>query len=279
MKCLPPNISEQVNLKRIFYNWWYRSHPPEMVSYWKHKEAVRAKVVKADDGHYQMIMEGEKYPFPGFPRGNLLFGSLSKMKHIIKNFIFNDSWALLENSMPDGYVIDRIKREGLDEIVRLVDMVKYDMFPPSRMVPSVREIYRAFEEVEKTIENEDNRYRVQKLKEALTYILQEDDGYRFRVQWLAQFMPIFRFFSKIDFVRAFEKGLTLMEHAEVVGDMKERIRLLRRILMLVLKDKTIRNLFIKFCDEVDWKKVKLTKADKYFFRAKYFRADYPDYEY
>ena len=70
-----------------------------------------------------------------------------------------------------------------------------------------------------------------------------------------------------------------MEHAEVVGDMKEKIVLLRRILLLILEDDTVLNLFNKFIKEVNWKKLKLSKADKYFFRAKYFKCDYPEWEY
>ena len=70
-----------------------------------------------------------------------------------------------------------------------------------------------------------------------------------------------------------------MEHAEVVGDMKERIALLRRILTVLLKDEVIGALFDTFVKEVDWKKVKLSKIDKYYFRAKYFKVDYPVYDY
>jgi len=48
----------------------------EMVKYWKTQSSVQAKVTEKD-GVTIMIMEGEKYDFPGFPRGHLLFGKLS----------------------------------------------------------------------------------------------------------------------------------------------------------------------------------------------------------
>jgi len=250
-------------LKTIFYNWWYLRHPQEMVKYWKSKEAVRAKVTTAKDGSYQMWLEGEKYPFPGFPRGTLLltdegYTGLSVLKHSIKNFIFNESWNLLEQGKD---IVQRIKTEGLRMILNQITQMKYDMLPPERMTPAVREIYRAFTVVAKRDK------RIEGLRDAMTFVLQEDDGYRFRVQWLATYML------------NIEKGLNLMEHAEVIDDMKERIRLLRRILLAVLKDKHIKELYDQFCREVNWKKIKLTKADKYYFRAKYFKCDYPNFSY
>lgn len=251
-----------------------------MVKYWKHSEAARAKVTEAPDGHYQMFIEGEKYPFPGFPRGALLVGGVGKTieggtpgrslfaqtKHIIKNYIFNASWGKLEAS--EG-IIEYIKGAGMTKIIELAEANKYSMLPTERCVPAVRELYRAFTVVA------DGDKRILALRDVLTFILQEDDSYRFRVQWLAKFIPWFRKMN----LTVFTKALGLLEHAEVVGDMREKIVLLRRVLLEVLKDKTIRGLFDEFCNEVDWKKVKLSKADLYYFSAKYFRPYYPEYPY
>jgi hypothetical protein len=251
-----------------------------MVKYWKTSEAARAKVTIAPEGHYYMFIEGEKYPFPGFPRGAMLVGGsdtvltggtpghslFAQTKHIIKNFIFNASWAKLEAS--EG-IIDYIKNDGLDCIGYLAEQNKYFMLPETRLVPAVKEIYRAFTVVAK------GDKRILALRDILTFILQEDDGYRFRVQWTAKFIPWLRKMN----TKFFVKALTFLEHAEVVGDMREKIVLLRTVLTEVLKDKTINRLFEEFCREVDWKKVKLSKADLYYFRAKFFRADYPQYKY
>jgi len=264
-------------LKRKFFNWFYLKFPPEMVQYWKRTQAIKAKVTKAPDGHYIMWMKGEKYPFPGFPRGWLLFGSLSKVKHIIKNFIFNDSWALLEEGTPEQKVINRVKDEGMKKMIELADLAKYDMLPYEKMAPAVKEIWRAFTAVEKKVGPETAK-KVKAIKDCLTYVIQEDDGYRFRVQWLTNYFPQKKWFRKI-YLSAFQKALEMMEHAEVVGDMKERIRLLRRILLVLLKDKRIYELFEMFCEEMDWKKIKLSKADKYYFRAKYFKADFDKWDY
>lgn len=255
-------------MKKFFYNIWYKHFPPEMVSYWKTKECVRAKVTQAKEGHYIMWMEGEKYPFPGFPRGDLLFGKLSPLKHQIKNKIFNESWALLE----EGKEVNTHIKTKLDEIIEMFDGFKYDTLPESKLVPAVKELYRAW-----TVIGGGNKS--QTLKEIMCFILQEDDGYRFRVQWLMGFFSFWQKLLKINPVKTFEYALSLLEHAEVIGDMKERQRLLKRVCMEALKDPAISELFTKLFREIDFKKMKLSKADKYFFRAKYFKCDYPNFDY
>ena len=71
----------------------------------------------------------------------------------------------------------------------------------------------------------------------------------------------------------------MIEHAEIIGDMKDKIKLLRRILLVFLKDERVNQLFREFCKEVNWNKVKLTKADKYFLRGKYFKCDFDRFDY
>lgn len=261
-------LANMFRLKKFFYNNWYKHFPPEMVKYWKTKECVRAKVTQAKEGHYIMWMEGEKYPFPGFPRGDLLYGKLSPLKHQIKNKIFNESWALLGEGKP----VDTHIKSKLDEIIEMFNGFKYDTLPESKLVPAVKELWRAWTVI-------GGGYKSQKLKEIMCFILQEDDGYRFRVQWVMGFFSFWQKLLKINPIKTFEYALSLLEHAEVIGDMKERQRLLKRVCMEALKDPIISELFTKLFREIDFKKMKLSKADKYFFRAKYFKTDYPNFDY
>lgn len=245
----------------------------EMVSYWKTKDSVMAKVTLAKEGHNVMWMEGEKYPFPGFPRGVLLYGGLSKLKHNVKNLVFNDIWAMLENRRGITSCVKHLKEVALPQIFEILESQKYDMVPPHKMVPVVKEIWRALTIVEEKMGSE----RIKKCKEVLTFVLQEDDAYRFRFQWAMKFMR-YKFFRR-NYVKLFDFALSMLEHGEMVGDMKERQRLFRRGMMTLLKDPHIKECFDMFMKEVDWKKLRLTKADKYFFRAKYFKVDYPEYKY
>ena len=239
----------------------------EMVQYWRYKESVSAKVTKSKDGSLIMKLEGEKYPLATYPRGYLLFGKMSKLKHEIKNQIFNDSWYELERGVPNEEVIKEIKQKLFGSIAKLAEQSRYDMLPPKMMCPSVREIHRVWSKVSP---------ETSVLRDYLCFILQEDDSYRMRVQWLVTW---FGWLVKWKPVKAFEYALTMLEHGEIIGDMKERQRLLKRVLMLVLKDKRIKELFIKLFREMNWNKVKLTKGDKFHFRGKYFKVDLNKFEY
>ena len=262
-----------------------------MVQYWKTKEAVEAKVTTDKTGSYIMWMEGEKYPFPGFPRGSILFTYISKLKHEIKNQIFNKAWYALEKGVSEEEVVSGIKEYLFGGIKitdtskinqtqfemgeSLLEKMKLIMLPPERMAQMPREVWRAMTVLEKRHNNK----RIGILKQILCFILQEDDSYRFRVQWIMQFFEPFWRFSPKNSVKTFDFALKMLENAEIVGDMKERQRLLRRILMVCLKDKQIKGLFEELCSEWKWEKLKLSKADKYFFRGKWFKVDYPKYQY
>lgn len=236
-----------------------------MVRYWMRKESVEAKLIKQPEGHLVMQMEGEDYPFPGYPRGALLYGPLSPLKHVIKNRVFNDSWKLLEEGKDPLEAI----RRGLDEAFTILEAGKYDLVPYDALIPSLKELWRAMTVVERKMGG-----RTMRLKELICFILQEDDSYRMRLQWITKFFWPFK-----PTIKGFDYALSMLEHAEVVGDMKERQRLFRRVIIEALSDPRIRECFSLLFQELDWKKLKLTKADKYFFRAKYFKVDYPEYQY
>lgn len=225
-----------------------------MVQWWKTKEAVRAKLTTADDGSYIMWMEGEKYPFPGYPRGHLIsnrpdvFSPYSKLKHLIKTRLFNDNW----------YRIDKGERVEVDctPIYEMAHELRHDMMPIGKCAPAVREIYRCLSHPQ--------------WRDIITMIFQEDDAYRWRFQWIIPHL------SKKDPIGSFDRAMELLEHAETTDDMKDRVRLFRRVLLELWKDPYYAQFWIDFVQNLDMKKVTLTKADKYFFRAKYFRVDYKD---
>lgn len=265
--------------------WWYRNKSPAdmpMVRYWKTKESIQAKVTQAKDGSTVMYMEGEDYPFPTFPRGQVLFGPLSKLKHEIKNQIFNEAWRKLEEGADKKEIISYIKKI-LSEGVKvsdtsplygreyqkgedLMEILRYDALPPKKMSPFAREIHRAFSKVAP---------EAHKLRDLICFIAQEDDAYRFRIQWLAEWFWL----MKLNPVKSFDYALKMLEHGEVVGDMKDKAKLLRRVLMTYLEDPSARAKFIKLFREIDWGKVKLTAGDKYHFRGKYFKVDLKYLEY
>ena len=229
---------------------YYKLFPREMVGWWMHKEAVQAKVTQAADGSSIMWMEGEKYPFPGYPRGHLLYGTLSPLKHNIKVHLFNENWWRLER----GEKVDI--RDACEIVYKLAEKSRYDMVPVEKMAPPMREMYRHLSHT--------------KWRDIITFIFQEDDAYRWRFQWMAQFL------DKKDPIGSFDRAMELLEHAEVIDDMKERIRLIRRILLELWKNPEYAKYWTDFIRKVDLKRLQLSKGDKFFFRAKYFKVDYKD---
>lgn len=258
-------------LKRLFFKM--RGMTPAdmpMVDYWKRNKSVEAKIVKSKEGAIIMHMDGEDQPFPGYPRGYLLFGKLSKLKHEIKNQIFNFAWYELEKSVGEKDLLAKLKGPIFNAIFDLSEETKYDHVPYEAMVPAVKEIYRAWTKV-------GPGPRSLKMRDIVCFILQEDDSYRFRAQWIVEYFPWW--LKRSDPVKMLDVALAWLENGEVIDDMKERQRLLRRVLMLFLRDPRIRKLYIDFVREVDWSKVRLSEADKYHFRGKYFKVDLDKFEY
>lgn len=238
----------------------------DMVQYWKRSQSVQAKLMRGADGSTVMQMEGEKHVFPGFPRGHVLFGKLSKLKHEIKNQIFNESWYALEAGATEEQIVRHIQDVALPNIYALFEDSRYDLVPPQRMSAAVREIHRAWTVIGKTKES-------LILRDIFCHIMQEDDAYRFRVQWAAQFFRPRWWGSNL---KRFQWVFEFMEVAEVIGDMKERQRLWRRILLVLYKHVPE---FDALMREIDWKKVRMSKADKFFFRGKWFKVDLDKFEY
>lgn len=241
-----------------------------MVSYWKTKQSTMAKVTTGKDGALVMKFEGESEEFPGFPRGYILFAGLSKLKHELKNQIFNEAWAKLEQGLSHEEIIQSIKSKLTGELDQYLGPCRYDMVPPSRMIPVAKELWRVLSKMEQ------QEPKLRFLKETLTFLMNEDDAYRFRFQWFAELLRPRWYHDPLETLKL---ALEELEQAEIVRDMKDKIKLLKRILLLIMEDPKINQLFQEFCKEVDWNKLKLTKADKYHFRGKWFKVDNQYFEY
>ena len=259
-----------------------------MVQYWKTGDMARAKLVTLPDGSYAMYIEGEKYPLYGFPRGPVLYGPLARLKHKAKNLIFNEVWRLLEEGKSNEEVMAYIKNVALTELLRETMLSKYDMIPPEHMCPSIRELWRAMGVIQERIGDSVARDQFDLLKRGITFFFQEDDAYRFRFQWVSKYLnpkstwrKIYRFFTRTEY--SFPKEMNLvfdfLENAEITPDMKGRIRLIRRVLNAFLEDRDFGNLIEELIGELDWNRLRLSKADTYYFRGKYFKVDAAHYDY
>lgn len=272
---------------RWFFNRLYRLRPPELVQYWKKGDVARAKLTVLKDGSYAMVIEGEKYPLYGFPRGPVLFGALARLKFLAKNLVFNETWKLLEEGKTNEEVMAYIKNVALPEVLKEVSKNKYDFFPPERMCPAVRELWRALSSIGKRMTPE-AREQFDALKQGITFFLQEDDAYKLRVQFLAKFINPRSWYRKIyrlitrreySFKKEVETLLGFLGEAEITPDMKGRAKLIKRVLLAFLEDEEFGELIEAVVWEVDWKKMRLSRSDLYYLRGKFFKTDYAVFDY
>ena len=263
---------------RMFFNWLYKFRLPEMVQYWKTGDMARAKLTTLKDGSYAMVIEGEKYPLYGFPRGPVLYGPLAKLKHMVKNLIFNEVWKLLEEGKTNEEIMAYVKDNALPIILGEINKSRYDFFPPHKMCPSVKELYRGLT----------NAGVDETLTQGICFFFQEDDAYRFRFQWVAKYLNPRNIFRKIyrfitgksySFAKETEAVMNFLTESEIVPDMRGRIKLIKRVLFAFLEDKEFGELIKRVVWELDWKKLKLSKADTYYFRGKYFKVDNDKFDY
>lgn len=268
-----------MGITKPFFNIWYRFFPPEMVSYWKESKGMLARIRIAKGGHFEMEIKGEKYPMKGFPRGYLMqsetgdFPLFSKVKHLAKNLIFNWAWNEIANGTEEKTIVSAVKGPALDNVFELFSGLKYHMLPFDRLVPAVKEFWTGMSAIE------GESPRVKPLKEFLSFTMQEDDGYRYRVQWLMEAAKFRKGDTIGEIKKKLESGLLKMADAEVVEDMKLRINLLRVVLLLLINDQRIGNLAELLFKNMDPRKMRLDRGDKYHFRGKYFKVDHDHYEY
>ena len=108
-----------------------------------------------------MDIKGEKYAFPGFPRGHVLTGGLSKLKKKIKDAVFNEVFAQIDKMYAD---------------------IQFDSLPKDKMPSAVRHIWETFEKMEDMEVVDDMKGRIKLIKKVLCFFLESDDAYRFRAQ-------------------------------------------------------------------------------------------------
>lgn len=142
-------------------------------------EMRRAEMRINEKGEREMHIEGEKYPLRGFPQESILTGKVEKMKIMVKDLLF------------------------------LISEARKETIPDEELTEPVREIARIFNiliEAENAMRMKD-RWRM--AKRFVCHFLEQDDAYRFRVQWLSEKIDLkklrlskadkYYFYSRTDF--------------------------------------------------------------------------------
>lgn len=129
----------------------------------KKKEAVKygeeggkqlAKpVFNKETNSMELQIKDEKYPLRGFPRHHLLHGPLAPLKRYMKNFV-------------------------IEALVKCIPFKR----PDDTLVEPVRELARVFDLMIAAEDEPEQKDLVNKMKDAVCMILEEDDAWRMRMQ-------------------------------------------------------------------------------------------------
>mgnify|MGYP001607421373 CR=1 FL=1 len=86
-------------------------------------------------------------------------------------------------------------------------------------------------------------------------------------------------FKPYSLKKELEWAFNFLENAEVVPDMKGRARLIKRTVFAFLEDPEFGAYIGALVKELNWRKLCLSRADKYYFRGKYFKCDLERFDY
>src|SRR3990167_2640820 len=73
-------------------------------------------------------------------------------------------------------------------LLKEIEKGRYDFFPPQRLCPAMRELYRAMTVVADRIDGPKTREEFKTLRDGITFFFQEDDSYRFRFQCISKYL-------------------------------------------------------------------------------------------
>lgn len=139
----------------------FRKKLKESVKYGEEGGQQLARTVIAKDGSSELEIKGEKYRLRGVPRAHVLHGPMQPLKRYIKTFIVESLMKVLPHKIPDEQLCEPVR-----EIARVFDLV---------------------------IEAEDEfemKRQIGQMKDAVCMLMQEDDAWRFRVQWAVERLNI-----------------------------------------------------------------------------------------
>lgn len=130
----------------------------------KQGKQISQPVFNKDTNSVELHILDEKYPMRVFPRHHLLHGPLAPLKRYIKNLVIEQLVKCLPFKIPD---------ENLSE--------------------PVKELARVFNLLIEAEDEPEMKRLMGQFKDAITMILQEDDAWRYRLQWAAEQLDMKKF--------------------------------------------------------------------------------------
>uniref|UniRef100_A0A7V3JAA4 Uncharacterized protein n=1 Tax=candidate division CPR3 bacterium TaxID=2268181 RepID=A0A7V3JAA4_UNCC3 len=229
------------------------------------------KVEFPEEGGILTYMEGQEYPYRGFPYFEFV-ETMDKIKKIVKGMvsgiyhnIYKGNKAKLLTFLSIAWAIKRIFYAGVYTFYRLIERFK---IKPIRYCQAIRELYRAF-----SIERKDEKPKIKELRimlrELMCMILEFDNAYRFR------FQDLMEEFNKENFkkspIKELNRLIDIAISREKTQELKDMWTLMKMGLLYLKIDKKLEKMLVDVFSQIDLEKVKLTIEDKSYCRP---RKDY-----
>jgi len=140
--------------------------PPDRVQYGDKKGREKAyPFVDEKTGEMKLRIKGEKEDLRCFPRHHVLHGPMVELKRRMKNLIIESLAEHIERTV-------KYKRSESQWAIPIKELARvFDLWIEAEDEPSMRQL-------------------VKQLRDPICMLLQEDDAWRFRLQWFLQHLDM-----------------------------------------------------------------------------------------
>jgi len=229
------------------------------------------KVEFPEEGGILTYMEGQKYPYRGFPYFEFV-ETMDKIKKIVKGMasgfyhnIYKGNKVKLLTFLPIAWAIKRLFYAGVYTFYRLIERFK---IKPIRYCQAMREVHRAFS-IERKNESPKTKELRLMLRDLICMVLEFDNAYRFR------FQDLMEEFNKENFrksqIKELNRLIDIAISREKTQELKDMWTLMKMGLLYLKIDKELEKMLVDIFSQIDLERVKLTIEDKSYCRP---RQDY-----
>ena len=224
------------------------------------------------EGGILTYMEGNEYPYKGFPFAEFVdrIDTLKKLSRGFVSALFhsfkNKKFLLLLIFIPLSVIFRHLVRAALYTFYRQVDRSK---LKPIRYCDAVREIHRIFSGFREFEGENENELRLM-LRDSICMLLEFDNAYRFRMQDVL--IEIDQKKLKKKPIKEIVRLFSILQQRELTQEIKDTWTLVKLMISLYLRfDRQLLKIIVDALSQVNKDKLKLSTEDVYYCRK---RTDY-----
>lgn len=225
------------------------------------------KVEFPESGGILTYMQGQEYPYKGFPMGEFVEknDAMKKLSKGILSGIFHQCFKVedgkirLKNPWKLLFCIFAFKSIVRTEIYTFHRFIERYSIKPHRYSDAMRELYRVGSIPLKN-EIESMKELREKLRDILCMHLEFDNAYRYRFQDIAEVHDSVKF--QKNSIKEILRCFTVMQDREVKQEIKDSWTLTKMLVNYLRFDKELRSIIANMIKNLNIEKIKLSVEDK-----------------